>query len=68
MDSTTRHLAALHRRGLLRGATALAALAVVQPGAKAQAVAGGLFSLGVASGAPPPGAPPLYLSLLVLRN
>lgn len=24
--------------------------------------------LGVASGAPPPGAPPLYLSLLVLRN
>jgi hypothetical protein len=24
--------------------------------------------LGVASGAPPPGSPPLYLSLLVLRN
>ena len=54
MDSTTRHLAALHRRGLLRGATALAALAVVQPGARAQAVTGGLFSLGVASGDPLP--------------
>lgn len=29
---------------------------------------GHLPRLGVASGAPPPGAPPLYLSLLVLRN
>ena len=54
MDSTTRHLAALHRRGLLRGATALAALAVTQGCTRAEATQGGLFSLGVASGDPLP--------------
>jgi alkaline phosphatase D len=59
MDSTRRHILDLSRRGLLRGATAAAALAALQP-AIAQRVwaqpvfARYPFSLGVASGDPLP--------------
>jgi hypothetical protein len=38
------------------------------PGALPHHQLGNTPRLGVVSGAPPPGAPPLYLSLLVLRN
>ena len=58
MDSTTRHILDLSRRGLLRGATGLAALAALAPAprrALAQAPGGTyLFTLGVASGDPSP--------------
>ncbi|SHI47518.1 alkaline phosphatase D [Roseomonas rosea] len=59
MDSVTRHIFDLSRRGLLRGATAMAALAATRP-AFAQAVAPmpvfrtDPFPLGVASGDPWP--------------
>ena len=52
MDSTARHILALHRRGLLRGALGLAALGALAP-AQAQPVFGRYpFRLGVASGDP----------------
>lgn len=62
MDSRARHILELHRRGLLRGALGLAALAAMQPPARAQAPAAGPglgfarypFTLGVASGEPAP--------------
>ena len=58
MDSTTRHILDLSRRGLLRGATGLAALAALAPAPRrALAQAPGvtyLFTLGVASGDPSP--------------
>ncbi len=59
MDSRARHILDLHRRGLLRGALGLAALAAVQPPARAQGAlglgfAGYPFTLGVASGEPAP--------------
>jgi len=59
MDSVTRHIVDLSRRGLLRGATAMAALAAMRP-ALAQRVApmpvfqSDPFPLGVASGDPWP--------------
>ena len=64
MDSTHRHLWALHRRGLLRGATGLAALAATQGCAIAQpAEASHPFSLGVASGDPLPDGVVLWTRL-----
>lgn len=58
MDSTARHILDLSRRGLLRGATGLAALAAIDPSpARGQAAAtfhGHPFTLGVASGDPAP--------------
>ena len=56
MDSTTRHILDLSRRGVLRGAAALGALAALAPAARpglAQPVFRGFpFTLGVASGEP----------------
>lgn len=59
MDSTRRHILDLSRRGLLRGATAAAALAAIQPAVSARVWAQPVFrhypfSLGVASGDPWP--------------
>ncbi|MEO3472881.1 alkaline phosphatase D family protein [Roseomonas sp. CAU 1739] len=58
MDSTTRHIIALSRRGLLRGAAGLAALAALAPAARPaqaqQAFRSYPFALGVASGDPAP--------------
>ncbi|MBP0465528.1 alkaline phosphatase D family protein [Roseomonas sp. PWR1] len=58
MDSIRRHILDLSRRGLLRGATGLAALGAVAPPtrqARAQAVFRSFpFTLGVASGEPAP--------------
>lgn len=59
MDSTRRHILDLSRRGLLRGATAAAALAAIQPAASRRVWANPVFarypfSLGVASGDPLP--------------
>ncbi|MBR0650412.1 alkaline phosphatase [Roseomonas terrae] len=58
MDSKTRHILDLSRRGLLRGAVGMAALAVLAPaprGARAQSGHQGYpFALGVASGEPAP--------------
>ena len=58
MDSTARHILDLSRRGLLRGATGLAALTAVTPApARGQATPvfrGNPFTLGVASGDPTP--------------
>lgn len=61
MDSRARHILALERRGLLRGALGLSALAAIQPAAaQAPAPGPGLgfrrwpFTLGVASGEPAP--------------
>lgn len=60
MDSHARHILELNRRGLLRGALGLAALAAMQPPARAQVPVLGLgfarypFTLGVASGEPAP--------------
>src|SRR5690349_3284871 len=63
MDSTTRHILDLHRRGLLRGALGLAALAVAQP-VRAQPVFGRYpFRLGVASGDPWPDGVVLWTRL-----
>jgi alkaline phosphatase D len=65
MDSTTRHILDLSRRFLLRGATAAAALAALQPGAsRAQAVFRGYpFRMGVASGDPVPDGVVLWTRL-----
>lgn len=58
MDSTARHILDLSRRGLLRGATGLAALSALAPAARpglAQPVFRSFpFTLGVASGEPAP--------------
>lgn len=59
MDSTRRAILALSRRGLLRGATAAAALAALQPPSARHAVAQPVFRaypfrMGVASGDPLP--------------
>lgn len=54
MDSAARHAVALARRGLLRGATALSALAVLQPSHARSQAPGDPFALGVASGDPWP--------------
>ena len=66
MDSTARHILSLHRRGALRGALGLAALAALQP-ARAQL---GMpifrnypFTLGVASGDPLPDGVVLWTRL-----
>lgn len=53
-DSAARHVAALARRGLLRGATGLAALAALQPSGALSQAPGDPFTLGVASGDPWP--------------
>jgi alkaline phosphatase D len=53
MDSTHRHILRLSRRGALRGALGLAALAALPP-ARGQTVGGDPFALGVASGDPWP--------------
>jgi alkaline phosphatase D len=53
MDSTHRHILDLSRRGALRGALGLAALAAFGP-ARGEAAAGDPFALGVASGDPWP--------------
>ena len=63
MDSTAHHILALHRRGALRGALGLAALAAAQP-ARAQPVFGRYpFRLGVASGDPWPDGVVLWTRL-----
>lgn len=65
MDSRHRHILDLDRRGLLRGATALAALAALGP-ARAQTVAEiarDPFTLGVASGDPWPDGVVLWTRL-----
>jgi alkaline phosphatase D len=64
MDSLARHILALHRRGALRGALGLAALAAL-PMARAQPAAGGdtPFRLGVASGDPWPDGVVLWTRL-----
>ncbi|HEY4252777.1 MAG TPA: alkaline phosphatase D family protein [Roseomonas sp.] len=55
MDSVARHILDLDRRGLLRGATALAALAAIAPPARGQdRPREDPFTLGVASGEPRP--------------
>jgi alkaline phosphatase D len=59
MDSTARHILDLSRRGLLRGATGMAALAALMPQAPSRALAQPVFSaypfrMGVASGDPWP--------------
>lgn len=63
MDSTARHILDLRRRGLLRGALGLAALAAL-PAARAQPVFGRYpFRLGVASGDPWPDGVVLWTRL-----
>lgn len=54
MDSAARHVVALARRGLLRGATGLSALAMLQPSCAQSQAPGDPFTLGVASGDPWP--------------
>jgi len=57
MDSIARHILSLSRRGLLRGATAAAALAAITPAARGQTphrFTSDPFTLGVASGDPWP--------------
>lgn len=54
MDSAARHVVALARRGLLRGATGLSALAVLQPSCARSQAPGNPFTLGLASGDPWP--------------
>lgn len=54
MDSAHRHILDLSRRGALRGAAALAALAVLQPSRSRAQAPGYPFTLGVASGDPWP--------------
>jgi alkaline phosphatase D len=68
MDSTRRHILDLSRRGLLRGATAAAALAAIMPAASRRSVANPVFhaypfSLGVASGDPLPDGVVLWTRL-----
>ncbi len=64
MDSVARQLRQLGRRGMLRGAAGLAALAALPGSAVAQeAVAGNPFTLGVASGDPLPDSVVLWTRL-----
>ncbi|WP_424814572.1 alkaline phosphatase D family protein [Roseococcus sp. YIM B11640] len=63
MDSATRHVLALSRRGLLGGATGLAALATLQPSCAQERAAGDPFTLGVASGDPWPDGVVLWTRL-----
>ncbi|MCC6717320.1 MAG: alkaline phosphatase D family protein [Acetobacteraceae bacterium] len=68
MDSTRRHILALSRRGLLRGATAAAALAALLPPPVRHAIAQPAFRaypfrMGVASGDPLPGGMVLWTRL-----
>jgi alkaline phosphatase D len=64
MDSTARHILDLDRRGLLRGATALAALAAIAPPARGQdRPRENPFTLGVASGEPRPDSVVLWTRL-----
>lgn len=63
MDSTARHILALHRRGLLRGAAGLAALRAIQPARAQLPFAGYPFTLGVASGDPWPDGMVLWTRL-----
>jgi alkaline phosphatase D len=70
MDSRARHILDLRRRGLLRGALGLSALAALQPPRAAAQAAGPLlgfrrypFTLGVASGEPAPDGVVLWTRL-----
>ncbi len=68
MDSTQRHILDLSRRGLLRGGTAMAALAALAPPASRRALAqpafrGYPFAMGVASGDPTPDGMVLWTRL-----
>jgi len=59
MDSVRRHILQLSRRGLLRGSTAMAALAAISPAASQRVLAQTVFraypfAMGVASGDPSP--------------
>jgi alkaline phosphatase D len=54
VDSAARHVVALARRGLLRGATGLSALAMLQPACAQSQSPGDPFTLGLASGDPWP--------------
>lgn len=68
MDSTRRHILDLSRRGLLRGATAAAALAALLPAASRRVVAQPVFAaypftMGVASGDPTPDGVVLWTRL-----
>ena len=68
MDSTARHILALHRRGALRGALGLGALAALRP-ARAQigqpVFRAWPFTLGVASGDPLPDGVVLWTRLAI---
>ncbi|WBV41824.1 alkaline phosphatase [Pseudoroseomonas cervicalis] len=68
MDSATRHILALSRRGALRGGLGLAALAALQPAAARRAwaqprFASDPFTLGIASGDPWPDGVVLWTRL-----
>lgn len=67
MDSTSRHILDLHRRGALRGALGLAALATLQPVARRALAQPAFrsypFTLGVASGDPVPDGMVLWTRL-----
>jgi alkaline phosphatase D len=63
MDSRARHILSLSRRGLLRGATGIAALAACAPAHRGAAQPGALFTLGVASGDPWPDGVVLWTRL-----
>ena len=68
MDSTACHILALHRRGALRGALGLAALAALQPALAPRALGQPIFrswpfTLGVASGDPLPDGVVLWTRL-----
>jgi alkaline phosphatase D len=63
MDSAQRHILDLARRGLLRGAAGLAALAVAAPPAARAQAPGNPFTLGVASGDPWPDSVVLWTRL-----
>ena len=63
MDSTRRHILDLSRRGLLRGATAAAALAALRPAGAQPVFRGYPFRMGVASGDPQPDGVVLWTRL-----
>lgn len=63
MDSAGRHLLHLARRGLLRGAAGMAALAVFAPPCAGSQAMGNPFTLGVASGDPWPDSVVLWTRL-----
>lgn len=68
MNSTSRHILDLHRRGALRGALGLAALAALQPAMAPRALGQPIFrshpfTLGVASGDPLPDGVVLWTRL-----